>query len=96
MGWREHAACIGHDSDGWFDTYENSPDIRHGIDAICINCPVRQQCFGTGVSNHEWGVWAGVYLEDGVPSELMNNHKSQSDWTTLWEALTLEVEDVHG
>ena len=47
------------------------------------------------MSNKEWGVWGGVYLEDGTPSEVLNSHRTATDWTALWESLTLEVSDVH-
>lgn len=95
MDWREQGKCLDFDPELWFDIYEESPDIRHAVDATCMSCPVQQQCFGTGVSNKEWGVWGGVYLEDGVPSEVINSHRTATDWTALWESLTLEVSDVH-
>ncbi len=97
MDWREQAACRDSvDPEAWFDIYENNVDIRSWADKQCLSCPVQQRCFGTGVSNKEWGVWGGVYLEDGEPSQELNSHKTATDWTELWERLTMEREvDVY-
>lgn len=36
--------------------------------AVCGQCPVRDECFLTGISNGEQGVWGGVFL-DGPDEE---------------------------
>ena len=94
MDWRDRGTCTGFDPELWYDMYENDPKIRGVVDTACMSCPVQQVCFGTGVSNDEWGVWGGVYLEEGTISETFNSHKTAKDWNSVWESLTLELNDV--
>jgi hypothetical protein len=89
MDWRELASCHGLDPEAWFDVYESNIDIRPGVDKMCSECPVRKMCFATGVSNKEWGVWGGVYLQDGEPTKEFNEHKTADDWNELWLSLTM-------
>jgi hypothetical protein len=60
------------------------------VDSICSSCPVKKVCFAVGVSNKEWGVWGGIYLEGGDISREFNNHRKQDGWATTWESLTME------
>lgn len=88
--WTDKAKCLGHDTNIFFDIYEDNPQIRNTIDNICGECPVRRKCFATGVSENQWGVWGGIYLEDGQPSKEFNSHKSKTDWHNTWQSLTME------
>ena len=45
-----------------------------------------------GISGKEWGIWGGIYLEDGEPSKEFGTHKSKEDWATQWKLLTMESE----
>jgi hypothetical protein len=49
-----------------------------------------KQCFAVGISGKEWGVWGGVYLENGEISREFNNHKSKSDWADMWQKMTTD------
>jgi len=93
--WTEQAACIGEDTDIFFDMYEENPDKRHIIDSLCMSCPVQRECFATGLSFRSWGVWGGAYLVDGDVDRTFNNHKSGSDWSDLWENLTMEKDVLY-
>jgi signal transduction histidine kinase len=53
-------------------------------------CPVSKMCFAVGVSQKEWGIWGGVYLEGGQISKEFSKHKSKSDWANTWQYLTVE------
>jgi hypothetical protein len=55
-----------------------------------MQCPLARKCFANGVSGKEWGVWAGVYLEDGKISREFNNHKTKADWADTWQILTTD------
>jgi len=90
--WFEDAGCLEDDPNLFFELYEdNSSGIaRKAVDYRCMNCPVQKDCFYTGVSRNEWGVWGGVYLVDGEIDELNNNHKTPEDWADLWLRLTME------
>lgn len=88
--WKKEAACIDFDTELFFDKYENDPQLRPAIDEFCADCPVAKQCFAVGVSTKAWGVWGGVYMENGKISREFNNHRSKSDWADTWQNLTMD------
>jgi hypothetical protein len=88
--WKDNAECLGSDTNIFFDVYEEQPETREFVDALCRTCPVAKQCFAVGVSGKEWGVWGGIYLEGGEVSKEFNNHKTKKDWSYTWQALTME------
>ena len=88
--WKDNAACLGLEQNLFFDDYEENPEIRSGVDNICMRCPVVKQCFAVGISNKEWGVWGGIYIENGDISRDINNHKTKQDWANTWKILTLD------
>lgn len=90
MKWMDSAACLGEDTNAFYDVYEENPDVRAGVDNLCMSCPVQRECFASGVSNKDYGVWGGVYLSDGEIDSTFNNHKTNSQWADLWENLTME------
>ena len=94
MRWQDKASCSDKDTNTYFEIYEENPGVRHTVDNICIGCPVRRICFSEGVQLESWGVWGGMYLEDGKPSVEFNDHKSDEDWYRVWQSLLLEVSDV--
>jgi len=89
--WKDNASCLGMDTNKMFEGYEESVESRKEIDAMCAECPVRKQCFAVGVSQKEWGVWGGVYLENGKISREFNSHKSKKDWAATWQTLTIDT-----
>ena len=88
--WKDEASCLGLETSLYFDRYEDEEGIRHNVDALCRQCPVRKTCFANGVSGKEWGIWGGVYLETGEISREFNKHKSKQDWSNIWQSLTME------
>jgi hypothetical protein len=89
--WKDKALCLNRKTNDFFDNYENDVDFRAEIDAQCAACPVRKQCFAVGISQKEWGVWGGVYMENGKISREYNSHKSKKDWAATWQTLTIET-----
>jgi hypothetical protein len=88
--WKEDAPCLDLDTDIFFDKYEEVIDTRYMVDALCNGCPVARECLAVAVSNKEWGVWGGVYFEDGKISREFNSHKTKADWADTWQKLTTE------
>jgi len=88
--WKDEASCLSLENNLYFDKYEDNVSLRNGVDKICMQCPVRKVCFANGISGKEWGVWGGVYLEDGKISREFNNHRSKEDWSMTWQSLTME------
>lgn len=88
--WKDDASCLDYDTNIFFEKYEEEEHLRLAIDAMCNACPVQRQCFAVGISNKEWGVWGGIYIENGEISREFNRHKSKKDWGNTWSALTTE------
>jgi len=78
--WQDDAACEGLDTNLFFDHYEHDPKLRPIVDALCLDCPVRESCRTAGIKGQEWGVWGGFYLEDGRIHRELNAHKN-------WESM---------
>ena len=89
--WKENANCLGYDVNLFFETYEDNEQLRPAIDANCAACPVARKCFAVGVSQKEWGVWGGVYLESGKVSREFNRHRDKKKWAETWKGLTQNV-----
>jgi hypothetical protein len=85
------ALCLNMDSNLFFDKYEEQEDVQNYVDSLCIKCSVQRQCLAYAVSNQEWGVWGGVYFENGKISKEFNSHKSKEDWFNIWYGITLET-----
>jgi hypothetical protein len=90
--WKDDATCFDYDTNIFFEKYEDDLDLRLGIDNLCMGCPVMKKCFSVGVSQKEWGVWGGVYLESGELSREFNRHKTKKVWADLWRTLTMDTE----
>jgi hypothetical protein len=88
--WKDDAICLDYDTNLFFDKYEEDELLRPAIDALCSGCSVRKECFSVGISGKEWGVWGGVYLENGEVSKEFSSHKSKLDWGKTWQSLTME------
>lgn len=88
--WKDEGKCLGLETNLFFDTYEDNPEVRPNVDALCRMCPVMKQCFAVGISGKEWGVWGGIYIENGDISREINKHKTKQDWSETWQSLTME------
>lgn len=88
--WEESAACNGFDRELFFDKYENDLNLRPAIEDLCSRCPIARKCFAVGVSRKEYGVWGGVYLENGKISREFGRHRTKADWAETWQYLTLD------
>jgi hypothetical protein len=87
--WKDEALCLEYDTNLFFDKYEEDELLRPAIDQLCSECPIKRSCFAVGVTGKEWGVWGGVYLENGQISREFNNHRKKPDWWKTWTSLTM-------
>jgi hypothetical protein len=56
--WRDQASCLGYDSELWFS---DSPSERVMAARICVDCPVRQACYGWALNARPpFGIWAAI------------------------------------
>lgn len=88
--WKDQGLCRDYDTNLFFDKYEEDIDLRPAIDNLCSQCPMARQCFAVGVSQKEWGVWGGIYVENGKISREFNKHRSKEDWANTWSYLTMD------
>lgn len=88
--WKDSGLCRDYDTNLFFDTYEENVELRPAIDNLCAECPMMRQCFAVGVSQKEWGVWGGIYVENGKISREFNKHRSKEDWANTWQYLTMD------
>lgn len=85
--WKDDASCLDMEVNDFFENYEENLEVRADVDSICQECPVRRICFANGISNKEWGVWGGIYLENGDISREFASHRKKQDWANAWQAL---------
>jgi hypothetical protein len=85
--WKNKASCLDYDTNLFFEKYEEDESLRPAIESICEGCPVQRECFAVGVSQKEWGVWGGIYLENGNISREFGKHRSKQDWGDTWKNL---------
>lgn len=90
--WMKKASCQNFDTELFFDKYEEDLALRPAIDKLCSECPVARQCFAVGVSQKAYGVWGGVYLDNGKISREFGRHRSKADWSETWKYLTTDKE----
>lgn len=88
--WKEQGSCHRYDTNFFFDKYEEDVNLRPAIDKLCHDCPLVRHCFAVGISQKEWGVWGGVYLENGSISKEFNKHRTKAQWAEKWKNLTID------
>lgn len=88
--WKDKSACLDYDTNLFFDKYEEDQLLRPAIDKLCSECVVRKECFAVGVSQKEWGVWGGIYLEAGQISKEFSDHRTKQSWGETWQNLTMD------
>jgi hypothetical protein len=88
--WKSKASCLNYDVNIFFDRYEEVEASRKAVEKICSDCPVAKICFATGISQKEYGIWGGVYLEKGKVSREFSRHRAKADWAETWKNLTTD------
>lgn len=88
--WKNDADCLNYEVNSFFDEYEENEELRPEIDQLCSECPLARHCFAVGVSQKEWGVWGGIYLENGKISREFNRHRTKQQWAETWQNLTMD------
>lgn len=89
-GWKDDSSCLNYDVNLFFDKYEEDEQLRPAIDALCAECPLARKCFAVGVSQKEWGVWGGIYLENGKISREFGKHRTKQQWAETWQNLMMD------
>lgn len=73
--------------DKFAEGYEDDPVLAKNMDSICLACPVRNACLREGIENKEYGLWGGVFLNNGKVDEPRNAHKTEDVWNEIRSGL---------
>lgn len=87
LKWYNLAICQGMQLKWFHEDYEADPVFAKVMDSICLSCPVRSMCLREGIENKEYGLWGGVFLDNGKTDEPKNAHKSTETWNRIKESL---------
>lgn len=85
--WYHVGICRGMKTNWFYDDYESDSLFAEVMDTICMSCPVRALCLREGIENQEYGLWGGVYLNNGKTDEARNAHKSDDIWKEIRRSL---------
>ena len=88
--WKDLSNCLDYEVNIFFDRYEEEEQSRRAVEELCGSCPVARQCFAVGISQKEWGIWGGIYLENGKISREFGKHRSKTQWAETWKNLTMD------
>lgn len=83
LEWYHLSVCQGMNTNHFYDDYESDPLFASVMDSICLACPVRSMCLREGVENNEYGLWGGVFLNNGKPDKSRNAHKTDDIWSQI-------------
>lgn len=83
LEWFHLAVCQGMKTNYFYDDYESDQLFAEIMDSICLSCPVRKMCLREGVENSEYGLWGGVFLNNGKPDKSRNSHKTEAAWEQI-------------
>ncbi len=83
LEWYHLSVCQGMRTNWFYDDYEADALFATVMDSICLSCPVRALCLREGVENQEYGLWGGVYLNNGKTDEARNAHKTEDIWEQI-------------
>lgn len=86
--WATEALCAGTDTELYFDKYETNQELAIEIDRLCMSCPVIKECFDYGVRTESFGVWGGIFLNDGKLDNVRNSHKTQEVWGRIFNSIS--------
>jgi hypothetical protein len=73
-----------------YEWKDSAACLEYDTDLFFDECPVRKKCFAVGVSQKEWGVWGGIYLENGQISREFSDHRTKQSWGDTWKHLVMD------
>lgn len=81
--WYHLGLCQGMQTNWFYDDYEADPVFAQTMDNNCLACPVRNMCLREGIENGEYGLWGGVFLNNGKMDKARNSHKTEGIWEQI-------------
>lgn len=97
LSWHQLALCGGRQTNeegmelNWFfDDYESDAELAKTMDEVCLKCPVMRDCLMEGTDGKNYGLWGGIYLDNGKQDKARNAHKTPEVWARIQEKIRNE------
>lgn len=87
LEWYHVSVCQNMETNWFYDDYEADPVFAANMDTVCLSCPVRNLCLREGVDNQEYGLWGGIFLNNGKVDTARNAHKTEDVWAQIRSGL---------
>lgn len=86
--WKK-AACAGMDTQKFFEIEDRVPDATvHSFRAICMACPIWEQCLRYAFMNERYGMWGGMTNRERELFWLLD-----VDYHDMWNRLSASLEE---
>lgn len=89
LSWHQLAFCKGMELDWFYDGYEADEELAKAMDEVCLSCPVMKECLMEGTDNKDYGLRGAIFLNNGKPDRMRNQHKTEEVWARIQERLKL-------
>lgn len=87
LSWHHLAMCKSMDLELFYEAYEDDEELAKAMDEVCLSCPVLKDCLMDGTDNKDYGLRGGIFLNNGKPDKMRNQHKSPEVWEKIRERL---------
>jgi WhiB family transcriptional regulator, redox-sensing transcriptional regulator len=77
--WAERAACLAEPPDLFFPIGASGPPEHVArAKAVCLRCPVREQCLAYALETAQQGIWGGLTEDERSRARLRTQRASQT------------------
>lgn len=96
LSWHQIAFCKDmipeRDDEGkvydlFYEAYEEDEELAKAMDEVCLSCPVLKECLMEATDNKDFGLRGGIFLNNGKPDKMRNQHKTDEVWQRIQERL---------
>lgn len=87
LSWHQLAFCKGMSLNWFYEGYEDDEELAKAMDEICLSCPVMNECLMEATDNKDFGLRGAIYLNNGKPDKMRNQHKTPEVWARIQERL---------
>lgn len=93
LTWRHLSLCKNMspqqpgDPDLFFEEYEADEQIARAMDEVCLSCPVFKSCLMEAFDDKDYGLRGAIFLSNGKPDKMRNQHKTPEVWARIQERL---------
>jgi hypothetical protein len=88
LSWWQLSFCRGMDLNLFYEDYEADEELAKAMDEVCLSCPVMKDCLMDGTDRKDSGLRGAIYLNNGKPDKMRNQHKTPEVWARIQERLS--------